>query len=136
MHIKPCCCWKCIFPAGARSCEMSLWIPESFPYVHPLIKANANLVVKVIYNSNKWHLSVKISLHSIFHTQSIVCHNKVQIISILSKLQGNSEPPALEREVVLSVEDTVAKIKGPKHRWMIIMTLSLIKCDFSYISQS
>jgi len=34
------------------------------------------------------------------------------------RCQGNSEPPALEREVVLSVEDTVAKIKGPKHRYI------------------
>lgn len=63
-----------------------------------------------------------------FMIQSIVFHNLVKMISRLSKLQGNSEPPALEREVVLSVEDTVAKIKGPKHRWIIIMTVS----DFDF----
>ena len=50
----------------------------------------------------------------------LICFNNlVQIIEV--KSQGNSEPPALEREVVLSVEDTVAKIKGPKHRWIMII---------------
>ena len=60
-----------------------------------------------------------------FMIQSIVFHNLVKMISRLSKLQGNSEPPALEREVVLSVEDTVAKIKGPKHRWLMVIMITV-----------
>ena len=59
----------------------------------------------------------------------IIWSNLAKLFVDWVKSQGNSEPPAMESEIVLSVEDTVAKIKGPRHRWTMMVTLNILKYD-------